>query len=102
MKPLSRTEILALGPVITLPVLGQILNVSEPVIRQQARSGHLDEIGIRTVKLGVQTKVITASVWAFLGLDHADGAGIESAPRRPARQGRATASALRPVRGERC
>ena len=98
--PLSRAEILALEPVIDLVTLGKALGVSEPTIRGQARSGHLDAIGIRTVKLGAQTRVVTASLWAFLGLDAADGANHEERPRRAARQGRPTASALRSVPGD--
>jgi hypothetical protein len=98
--PLSRAEILALPPTHGLPVLGRILGVSEPVIRERARRGELAELGIKVVKLGAQYRVVTASVWAFLGLDPAaDGANGEAPPRRAARQGKATASALRSVRG---
>ena len=98
MKPLTRAEILALPPVHTLPVLGRILNVSEPVIRERARRGELEPLGIKVVKIGAQYKVITASVWAFLGLDGAaDGDNSEARPPRPARQRRPSASARRAV-----
>ena len=99
--PLNRAEIMALGPVIDLVTLGKALGVSEPTIREQARSGHLDAIGIRIVKLGAQRRVVTASLWAFLGIDlAADGADSEAQPRRPARQGWPTASVLRSVSGD--
>lgn len=98
--PLSRAEILALGPTHDLPTLGRILGVSEPVIRERARRGELEPLGIKVVKLGAQYRVITSSVWAFLGLDAAaDGASSEAAPRRPVRQGRATANRMREVSG---
>jgi hypothetical protein len=98
--PLSRAEILALPPTHGLPTLGKILGVSEPVIRERARLGELDKLGIKVVKLGAQYRVVTASVWAFLGLDPAaDGASTEAQPRRAARPGRPTASALRSVSG---
>ena len=99
--PLSRAEIMTLGPVIDLVTLGKALGLSEPTIREQARSGHLDAIGIRIVKLGAQRRVVTASLWAFLGIDPAaDGAGSEAQPRRAAGQGKATAAVLRSVGGD--
>jgi hypothetical protein len=98
---MSRAEILALPPTHGLPTLGRILGVSEPVIRERARSGELEALGIKVVKLGAQYRVVTASVLAFLGLDSAaDGANSEAAPRRAARPGRPTASALRSVSGD--
>jgi hypothetical protein len=101
--PLSRAEILALPPAIDLPTLGRVFGVSEPTIRQANRSRELERLGIRVNRIGAQYRVITASVWAYLGLDGAaDGASSEAELGRPARQGKATASALRPVRGERC
>ncbi len=101
MTPMSAAELRALPPVIGLPVLGRALGVSEPVIRERARRGELEPLGIKVVRLGAQYRVVTSSVLAFLGLDAAaDGAGIESQPRPCARQGRATASALRSVSGD--
>jgi hypothetical protein len=98
---MSRAEILALPPTHGLPTLGKIFGVSEPVIRERARRGELELLGIKVVKLGAQYRVITSSVWAFLGLDAtADGASSEAQPRRAARQGKATASALRSVSGD--
>jgi hypothetical protein len=99
--PLSRAEILALPPVIGLPTLGRVLGISEPVVRERARRGELEPLGIRVLRLGAQSRVVTASVWAFLGIDAAaDGGGGEAQPRRPARQRKATASALRSVPGD--
>ena len=101
MIPLSRAEIAALPPVIDLPTLGRALGVSEPVIRERARSGELGAIGIRIVRLGAQYRVVTASLLAFLGVDGAaDGANSESRPRRSARPGRPSASVLRSVSGD--
>ena len=58
------------------------------MIREQARSGRLDALGIKVVRLGAQARVVTASLWAFLGIDAAaDGASSEARPRRPARPG---------------
>jgi hypothetical protein len=99
--PLSRAQILALPPTHDLPTLGRVLGISEPVVRERARRGELEALGIRVVRLGAQYRVVTASVWAFLGLDAtADGAGSGAQPRQAARQGKATASALRSVPGD--
>jgi hypothetical protein len=98
--PMSRDEILALPPAIDLVTLGRAFGVSEPTIRERARSGELDVIGIKVVRLGAQYRVVTASLWAFLGLtpdDEAAGAGSESPPRAAARQRHPTGSALRSV-----
>jgi hypothetical protein len=103
--PMTRAEILAMPPTISLPDLGRALGVSEPVIRERARRQELERIGIRVVRLGAQYRVVTASLWTFLGIapdGGTDGANSEARPRRAARQGGSTASALRPVRGEGC
>lgn len=97
---MSRAEILALPPTHGLPTLGKILGVSEPVIRERARRGELELLGIKVVRLGAQYRVIISTVWAFLGIDAADGASSEARPRRAARRGKATASALRSVSGD--
>jgi hypothetical protein len=99
--PLSRAEILALPPAIDLPTLGRALGVSEPVIRERARRGELEPLGIKVVRLGVQYRVVTTSLWAFLGIDGAaDGAGSEAWPQVAAGQRRRAASALRSVSGD--
>jgi hypothetical protein len=99
--PMPRAEVLALGPVIDLVTLGRALGVSEPTIREQARTGHLDAIGIKVVALGAQRRVVTASLWAFLGLDPAaDGASDEAGPRRAARRRHPAASVVRLADGD--
>lgn len=75
-RRLSRAEILELPPVITLAQLARVLEMSEPTIRQANRSGELERMGIRVNKLGTQYRVVTASVWAYLGLT----GGASSAP----------------------
>jgi hypothetical protein len=103
--PMSRAKIAALPPTIDLPTLGRALGVCEPVIRERARRGELESLGIKVVKLGAQYRVITASVWAFLGIqrdDATDGANSELKSPIAARHREAITSALRPVRGERC
>jgi excisionase family DNA binding protein len=66
--PLSRNELLALPPVITLPVLGRALGVSEPTIRERVRRGELEPLGIRAVKLGQQWRIVTEDVLHALGV----------------------------------
>lgn len=61
-RQLSRDEVLALPPVITLETLGRVLGVSNPVVRRLNASG---ELGIRVDRLGQQWRVVTASVWAY-------------------------------------
>ena len=68
MKPLSRAELLALPAVINLPTLGQALGVSEPVIRERARRGELERLGIRVLRLGAQYKVPTEDILRVLGI----------------------------------
>jgi hypothetical protein len=96
MKPLSRVELLALPPVIDLPTLGRALGISEPVARERARRDEFEPLGIKVVRLGAQRRVVTASLWAFLGIaDGTDGASNEEQSRRGAGQVRTTASVVR-------
>lgn len=81
---LTREQILALPPTITLAELARALDVSEPTVRAAQRRNELEAMGIRAVKIGQQWRVVTSSVWAFLGL--ADGAGSAPAPREDAGQ----------------
>jgi hypothetical protein len=69
---MSRAEILALPPAHSLETLGRALGVSGPTIRAQHRDGQLEALGIKVVRLGAQYRVITASLWDFLGV-HPDG-----------------------------
>jgi DNA-binding FadR family transcriptional regulator len=68
-RQLSRLEVLALPPVITLAVLAQALGVSEPVARTSLRSGELERQGIIVNRIGAQWRVVTSSLWRYLGLD---------------------------------
>lgn len=72
VKPLTRAEVIKLAedsPVTTLPMLGRALGVSEPVIRAQARSGELEKMGVRVLRLGAQYRVPTADILRVLGMD---------------------------------
>lgn len=81
-RRLTREQILALEPTITLAQLARVLDISEPTVRRAHRDGQLEAMGIKVVKLGAQFRIVTSSVWAFLGLDRAD-----SAPSPPAAAG---------------
>src|SRR6266571_4462035 len=103
MTPLSRAETLALPPTHGLSTLGQVFGVSEPTIRAQHRSGELERLGIKVVKLGAQYRVITSTVWAFLGIGpdvQASCADSEEPPRIGAGQRSPTGSALRLASGQ--
>ncbi|MGP8000169.1 MAG: hypothetical protein ACLPKI_23060 [Streptosporangiaceae bacterium] len=67
-RQLTKDQILTLPPVITLATLGECLGVSEPTIRACHRSGELERLGIKINRLGLQWRVITATVWQYLGL----------------------------------
>lgn len=71
VKPLTRTELLELAetsPTVNLVMLGRALGVSEPVIRERARRGELDALGIRVLRLGAQWRVVTEDILTFLGI----------------------------------
>lgn len=88
VQPLTRAEVIKLAadsPVTTLPMLGRALGVSEPVIRQMARSGELDKLGIRCLRLGSQYRVPTADILRVLGIDpEPDSAGATVTVLKPA------------------
>jgi hypothetical protein len=68
-KQLNREQILALPPACSLTQLAHALGVSEPVIREQITSGKLEaDTGIRVRPVGQQYKVVTETLWTFLGL----------------------------------
>lgn len=103
--PMTRAEILALPPATDILTLCRMLDRSEPTIRAAIKSGELEALGIKIAKLGAKHLVITASVWAFLDIrpdGGADSAANEAKPQSAARRGSRSASALQPVRGERC
>ena len=76
---LSREQILALPPAITLSELARAFGISEPTIRSAHRSGQLEAMGIKINRLGSQYRIVTSSVWAYLGLT--PGASPAPAPR---------------------
>jgi hypothetical protein len=104
-RQLTREQTLALPPVISLGQLAETLGVSEPVIRECHRRGELEAAGIRVVHLGAQWRVVTASVWAVLGLvanaspapGSADSPG-QSKPSGPALRGTGQRNAGRGIR----
>jgi hypothetical protein len=86
VKPLTRAEVLALAetsPTTTLVMLGRALGVSEPVIRERARRGELDKLGIRCLRLGAQWRVVTADILLFLGISPETGSSGPAPPADP-------------------
>jgi hypothetical protein len=77
-RPMSKSELLALPPVMTLAALGRALGVSEPTIRERHRKGELAELGIRVLRLGAQYRVPTADVLNLLGISATGEAADES------------------------
>jgi hypothetical protein len=65
---MSRAELLALPPVVNLVTTGRALGVSEPVIRERARRGELEALGVRCLRLGAQWRVPTADILRLLGI----------------------------------
>ena len=81
-RQLSRREVLAQPPTMSLATLAQCMGKSEPTIRKAHRSGELATLGIRVNKLGSTYVVVTESVWTYLGLS--PGSSGEVRPLRPA------------------
>ena len=75
---MTRAEVLALPPVITLAQLARALGLSEPTIRTLNRNGELERLGIRVNRLGAQYRAVTASVWSYLGLSAGANASVRS------------------------
>jgi len=75
---IARAEILALPAVITLATLARCLDLNEPTVRSLHRSGELERLGIRVNRLGAQYRVITSSVWDYLGLPAAQPCTLRS------------------------
>ncbi len=96
--PMSRDEVLALPPVITLEVLGRVLDVSDPVVRRLNSTGELAALGIRVNRLGAQWRVVTSSVLEYLGL--AGGASTAAADGNGAGQRGPAAPVLRLAAGD--
>jgi hypothetical protein len=96
---LSRDEILALPPASTLADLAGALGVSEPVARVMQRTGQLEALGIRANKMGSQWRVVTSTVWAYLGLEPPERASsVPAGPAGPGPRG-PTGPTLRAVAG---
>jgi hypothetical protein len=90
-RQLPREQILDLPPVITLTTLAECLGVSEPTVRACHRNGDLERLGIKVSKLGQQWRVITATVWKYLGLP--DNASTVPTPGIGTGQGKRAGSA---------
>jgi len=67
-RQMTREEVLALPPVVDLPTLGRALGLSEPVIRERARLGELEPLGIRVLRLGWQYRVPSEDILRLLGI----------------------------------
>jgi hypothetical protein len=66
---MSRREILGQPPTMSLATLSRCLGKSEPTVRAANKNGELVALGIRVNRLGAQYVVVTATVWAYLGID---------------------------------
>jgi hypothetical protein len=86
-RQLTQEQILDLPPVITLTTLAECLGVSEPTIRSCHRIGELERLGIRVNRLGLQWRVVTATVWQYLGLPESASSTVP-VPRGGAGQGK--------------
>jgi hypothetical protein len=95
-RQMTRAEILALPPVITLSTLARVLDVSEPTVRRSHHNGELERLGIRVSRLGAQYRVVTATVWEHLAM--ADGTSPVAARSNGAGRTKRSGPALRPVR----
>jgi hypothetical protein len=84
LKPLTRTELLALPPVVNLVTLGQALGISEPVIRERVRRGDIAALGIRVLRLGQQYRVPTEDILRVLGISRENGEAGPAPPADPA------------------
>jgi hypothetical protein len=78
-RQMSTQEILSQPPTMTLATLARCMGKSEPTIRKAHRNGELAALGIKVNKLGCNYVVVTASVWAYLGLTPASSARMDRA-----------------------
>jgi excisionase family DNA binding protein len=70
--------LLALPPVTDLRTLARALGVSEPTIRERARRGELEVMGIRVLRLGAQYRIPSEDILRVLGVSR-EGEGDDSA-----------------------
>jgi hypothetical protein len=75
-RQISRREVLAQPPTMSLGTLALCLGKSEPTVRKAHRNGELAALGIKVNKLGSTYVVITASVWDYLGLPAGANASV--------------------------
>lgn len=80
VKPLSRSELLALPPATDLPTLGRAFGISPPVARERHRCGEFAAMGIRINRLGAQYRVVTADILRALGVSPDGHRGGELEP----------------------
>jgi hypothetical protein len=92
-RQLTREQILALPPAISLVTLAECLSRSEPVIRAALRAGELERLGIKVNKLGAKYLVVTSSVWDYLGITPPDRASTVPPGGNDAGRRKATAPA---------
>ena len=83
-RQISRREVLALPPTMSLGTLALCLGKSEPTVRKAHHDGELAALGIKVNKLGSTYVVITASVWDYLGLPVGTDASVR--PLQPTRE----------------
>jgi hypothetical protein len=72
IQPATRAELIELArtsPVTNVVTVGRVLAVSEPVIREMARNGELEKLGIRVLRLGYQYRVPVADILRVLDVD---------------------------------
>lgn len=67
-RPMTRQELLALPPTMSMDTLARCLGKSGPVIRTARRNGELAALGIKVNKLGGTYVVVTATVLDYLGV----------------------------------
>jgi hypothetical protein len=69
MKPgYTLATLRALPPTISVPELGRIFGISEPVARERQHRGEWAAMGIQIHRLGAKYRVMTADVLRALGV----------------------------------
>jgi hypothetical protein len=74
----------ALPPTISVPELGGVFGISEPVARERLHRGEWQAMGIRIHRLGWKYRVITADVLRALGVSpETDATGHDAGAAAP-------------------